>query len=145
AGTGLRPVDRWWLEARSVLLAGKMQVTYFASEGPRIIEPHQFPYLEFILDLQGGPYLYWKNPGALSRDRLHGVRVKAVDVVAAFPMQTPALAARKVGPDGGRPSSMPAIEAKLDRLIAGGTKVILEFIRQWASMTRDTRSKGRLA
>jgi hypothetical protein len=51
----------------------------------------------------------------------------------------------KVGPRGGRPSSMAAIEAELDRWIAGGSKLILERMRHWAPEKPDTRSKGRLA
>jgi hypothetical protein len=65
--------------------------------------------------------------------------------VAAFPMETPAIAAPKVGPDGGRPSSMYAIEVELDRWIAGGIKLVLERMQRYAPRGGDTRTKGRLA
>jgi hypothetical protein len=60
-------------------------------------------------------------------------------------METPAIAALKVGPDGGRPSLMSAIEAELDQWIAGGIQVVLERMQRHAPMKGDTRTKRRLA
>jgi hypothetical protein len=55
------------------------------------------------------------------------------------------IAPKVVGPKGGPPSSMSAIEAELDRWIAGRTGLILERMQRWAPMGGDTRTKGRLA
>ena len=54
-------------------------------------------------------------------------------------------APKVVGPEGGRPSSMAAIETELDRWIAGETRLILEQMQHLAPRGGDTRTKGRLA
>jgi hypothetical protein len=59
-------------------------------------------------------------------------------------VMTAGKAARKVGPDGGRPSAMDAIEEELDTWIVGGTKRVLEEMRRWAPRSNDQRSKERL-
>jgi hypothetical protein len=120
----------WWIPARRALLAGELEVTYFASEGPRKIETHEFPYLEFMPETSSnGPHLYWKNAGLL--DRLDAARVKATSIVTAFPMETSAIAPLKVGPDGGRPSDMLVVEATLDHWIEGGPNQIRAEIQRW--------------
>jgi hypothetical protein len=51
---------------------------------------------------------------------------------------------RKIGPRGGRPSSMDDIEAELDRWIDNGTKELKRELEHWTP--RETRrSKGRIA
>jgi hypothetical protein len=141
---GKRPAYNWWRSARHVILAGELEVIYSTIEdGPRKVEPHEFPYLEFMLELKGGgPYLYRKN-AILYSGRLNAALVKATSIVTAFPPETPAIAV--VGSRGGPPSAMPAIEAELDRWIAGGTPLVLSRMQHWAPMTRDTRTKDRLA
>jgi hypothetical protein len=56
-----------------------------------------------------------------------------------------ARAAPKVGPTGGRPSSMKSIETELDRWIDGGAQLVLQEMRRWEPARDDTRSIARLA
>jgi len=87
--------------------------------------------------------------GIIDRDR--GYRVRPVFFEAGHAQswlakQAAAPAAPKVvGPDGGRPSSMTAIETELDRWIAGGIKLIPERMQYYAPARGDLRTKGRLA
>jgi hypothetical protein len=126
----------WSHQVECAVRAGKLEITYIDGV-PRKVEAHELAYLRIggwheigkepcVVTLHSGPYLYW------DAGRLYNARIKAADIVAAFPMETPAIAAPKVGPDGGRPSSMYAIEVELDRWIAGGIKLVLERMQRYA-------------
>jgi hypothetical protein len=145
----------WWVSARQVILAGGLEVTYVADGGPRKIEAHEAPHLEFMFVLLqssssddpflywNGPYLCWKND-LWGPSRLNNALVKAADIVKAFPPQEPpALAAPQKG-QRGPASSMPAIRKELEKWIEGGHKRIVEELKRWTP-TERTSSLLRLA